>query len=133
MVVPEVKFQGVVVHIVLLLPSIISSIADMALFMLISAMGIQLIIAVKPLPAEATLRVALKTALIHGSRIIITEFFMLAKFGYCKQFMFVREDFLVPCAQITQNLAMQALDMPVKIRPSPTGNIATNVGAVVTE
>lgn len=105
----------------------------MALFMLISAMGVELIIAVESLSAEATLRMALETALVHGSRVVVAEFFMLAKFGYREQFMFMREDFLVPCAQVTQNFAMQTLDVPVKIRPSPTGNVATNVGAVVPE
>lgn len=133
MVFAEVKFQRVVVHIVLLLPSIIPSIADMALFMLISAMGVQLIIAVESLPAETTLRMALETALVHGSRVVVAEFFVLAKFGYREQFMFVREDFLVPCAKVAQDFAMQTLDVPVKIRPTPTGNVTTNVGAVVSE
>lgn len=106
MVFPEVKFQGVVVYIILLLPSSIPSIADMALFMLISAMGVQLIIAVESLPAKATLRMALETALIHGSRVVIAIFFMLAKFRYCEQLMFMGEDFLVPRAQITHNFVM---------------------------
>lgn len=105
----------------------------MALFMLISAMGVQLIIAVESLPAETTLRMALETALVHGSRVVVAEFFVLAKFGYREQFMFVCEDFLVPCAQVAQDFAMQTLDVPVKIRPTPTGNVANNVGAVVSE
>ena len=130
---PEVNLQGFVVHIILLLPSMIPSVANMALFLLISAMCVQFVIAIESLPAEATLRVALETALIHGSRVVVAKFFMLAKFGYSEQLMFMREDFLVSRAQITHYFAMQTLDMPVKVRPSPTGNVTTSFGAVVSE
>ena len=106
MVFSEVKFQRIIVYIILLLASKIPPIANMALFVLISAMSIQLIIAIESLPAEATLRMALETTLVHGSRVVVAKLFMLPKFGSSEQFMFMREDFLVSCAQITQDFVM---------------------------
>jgi len=43
------------------------------------------------------------------------------------------EDFLVPSTEIAHNLAVNALYMPMKIWPSQAGNVATQIGAIVTE
>lgn len=102
----------------------------MALFVIVPTVRIQLIIAVKSLFAESTLRVTLETALIHSSRIIVTILLVIAELWHGEELMLMCEDLLVSCAQITHDSAMYNLDMPVKIRPSPGSNIATTVGAI---
>lgn len=98
--------------------------------MIVPAVRIQLIIAVKSLFTESTLRMTLETALIHSSRIIVTISLMIAELCHCEELMLMCENFLVSCAQITHNSAMDSLDMAVKVRPSPGSNIATTVGAI---
>lgn len=61
--------QTIVVHIILWLPS--SPITDEAALMFLPTMNIKLIIPIESLPAEATLRVAFKAALIDGSRVVV--------------------------------------------------------------
>lgn len=102
----------------------------MALFMIVPTVRIQLIIAVKPLFAESTLRVTLETALIHSSRIIVAILLVIAELCHCEELMLMCENLLVSCAQITHDSAMHSLDVPVEIRPSPGSNIATTLGAI---
>lgn len=130
MVVPEMELQGIVILVVLLLPQIVPSLAYVALFMIVPAVRIQLIVAVKSLFAESTPRVTLETALIHSSRIIVAILLVIAKLCHCKELMLMCENFLISCTQITHNSAMHNLDMSVKVRPSPGGNITTTVGAI---
>jgi hypothetical protein len=49
----------------------------MAPFMLVSTVGIQFIVAVKTLPTEAALRMALEAALVHSTRVVIAELLVL--------------------------------------------------------
>ena len=97
----KMSFQRIIVYIILLFPPVVPSIADMALFMLVSAVGVQFVGAVEPLSTETTLGVSFEATLVNSTRVIITEFLVFSKLLYCKQLMFVREDLLVPCAEIT--------------------------------
>ena len=75
----EVLFQGVVVLVVLLLSPFIPSITDMASLVLISAMRVQFVIAVKSLDAESTLRMSLEATLVHSSGVVISKLFVLSQ------------------------------------------------------
>ncbi len=73
----------------------------------------------------------LKSALIDGTRIVVTKFLVLAKFADCKELMLMSEDFLIPCTKITHDLVMHALDMAMQIWPAKTGNVTILIWAVV--
>ena len=113
MILSKVLFQRVVIHKILLLPPLVISIADMASFMFISAVGIELIISIETLSTKTTLGMPFEAALVHGTRIVVTKLFMFSKFLRCEEFMFVRKDLLVPCAKITHHLMMHTFDMTV--------------------
>lgn len=76
--------KGVVVDVILLLTVGRASITDVTTFMFITAMGIQLIIAVESLPAEAALGVTLEATLIYRTRSVVARLFMLPQLGGCK-------------------------------------------------
>jgi hypothetical protein len=72
----------------------------MTSLMLLSTVRVQFIVSVEPLSTETALRMAFKPALINGTRVVISKFLVLPKLGECKEFVFMREDFLVPRAKI---------------------------------
>jgi len=78
MILLEVALKSVVVNVVLLLAVGRASVTDVAAFMFITAVSVQLIIAVESLTAEATFGMSLETTLIYGSRLIITGPFVFS-------------------------------------------------------
>ena len=56
--------QGVIVNVVLLLAIGSASVTDVASLVFVSAVGVELIIAIEPLAAKATLRVAFEPTLV---------------------------------------------------------------------
>jgi hypothetical protein len=109
MVLSKMYFECVVIEVVLVLLSIISPVAYVAPLMLLSAVGEQLVVPVKPLLAETTLRVTLEAALINSPWVVVAKPFVLPELLRSEQLMLVCEYFLVPRAEITSNLVL-ALD-----------------------
>jgi hypothetical protein len=130
-ILPIVQFQAIIVYIVLRLPS--SSIADKASFVFLSAVDVQLVIAIEPLSTEATFRMTFETALVYCSRVIISFPHMFSQLLVREQLMLVSEDLLMPGAQITNLLVMHGSHMPVEVRPPQARHIAVAIRAVVAE
>ena len=97
----EVLLKLVIIPIILLLSTCRSTITDVASFVLVSAVCVELIVAIEPLLAEAALRMSLESTLIYSARIVIAKSFMFAQLLVSKELVLVCEDLLVPCAQIT--------------------------------
>ena len=123
--------KRIVVDKVLLLASLIPSVANMASLVLVPTMRIELIVAVEPLSTETTLGMPLEAALIDGPWIIISELLVLTELTNRKELVLVGEDLLVSCTEIAHDFVMHALDMSVQVRPAKTGNIAILIGAIV--
>lgn len=81
----------------------------MTALMFLSAVRIQLIVAVESLSTETTLGMPFESTLVNSPRIIVSELLVLPKLGKCEQLMFVREDFLVTCTKIAGwvNIALE--------------------------
>jgi hypothetical protein len=94
-------FKGLVINVVLLLAVVGAAVTDMAAFMLLTTVGIQLVIAIKALPTETTLGMSFETALVDGSGLIITILFVLSQFRVCKESVLMSKDFFVPCTKVT--------------------------------
>jgi hypothetical protein len=75
----KVLFQRVVVNVILRLAASAPSIADMTTLVLVSAMSIQLVIAIKPYVTESAFRVALEPTLVDGARSVVSEPFVSPK------------------------------------------------------
>ena len=101
--------------------------------MLFPTVSVQFVVAVESLPAEAALWMTFEAGLIYGPGVVITKSFMLPKFAKCEQLVFMGEDFLISCAQITHYLPMFRLDMTMQIWPPEASHIAFLVWTVVTE
>ena len=93
------------------LTSTVPTIADVASLMLVAAMCIELVIAVKTLTTETTLRMAFETRLIHGARVVISVLFVLAEFGLSEKLMLVGEDLFVPRAEIAGDVSVDKRNM----------------------
>lgn len=74
---------------------------------------------------------ALESTLINSAGIVIAELFMPSQLLWSEQLVFMRENLLIPCAQIAHDLVMDALDMPMQVGPSPTGHVAVVGRAIV--
>ena len=133
MIPSEMLFQGIVVLIVLLLSPLVSSIADMTSFMLVSTVGKEFVVAIKSLHAETTLWVSFEATLIHSPGVIISKFLMFSKFLRSEQLVLMSEDFLVSRTEITQLFVMYSLHMPMEIWPAPTSNITVGSWTIVSE
>ena len=77
MALAEVNLQCGIIKVVLLrvapLTGIgVSSIADVASLMLLTAVSVKLVVAVEPLATKSTLRVTLETRLIYGAGVVIS-------------------------------------------------------------
>lgn len=102
MVFPEVYFEGVVIDIVLLLPRTLAPVTDMAPLVLVATMCVQLVVSVKALTTETALGVPFEAALIDRTGVIVAELLMLPILWVCEKLVFVGEDFLVTCTEITR-------------------------------
>jgi hypothetical protein len=100
MVLAEVIFQRVIVDIVLLLATTLTSVADVAAFMLVPAVCVQFVVSIEAFSAESTLWVSLESTLIDRARVVVPELLMLAQFRECEKFVFVRKDFFVSRAKV---------------------------------
>jgi hypothetical protein len=80
----EMTFKGLIVHVVLLLAVVRAPVTDMAAFMLLTAMGVQLVVTIEALSAETTLRMPFETALVDGTGLVITILFVLSQLRVCK-------------------------------------------------
>ena len=98
MVLAEMKLQRVVVNIILLLAALVQSIANVAPLVLVSAMCVQLVIAVESLPTKPALRMAPEAALVDGPRIVVSKLLMLFEFTKSEEFVLMCEDLLISCA-----------------------------------
>jgi hypothetical protein len=76
MIASKVLFQRVIVNVVLRLAASAPSITDMATLVLVSAVSIQLVVAVEPYVTESAFRVALEPTLVDGARSVVPESFM---------------------------------------------------------
>ena len=74
-------------------------------------MRIELIIAIESLSTEATFWVPFEPALVYSSRMVVSKLFMFSQVLLSEQFVLVCEDFLIPCAQVAQDLVVDAPDM----------------------
>ena len=92
----EVVLKRGVVDIVLLLAVGRTAVTDVAPFVLITAVGVQLVVAVEALTAETTLGVSPETTLIDRSRLVIAGLFVFTQLCRSKELMLVCKYFLVP-------------------------------------
>ena len=97
----KMTLKGLIIHVVLLLAVVGSAITDMAAFMLLTAMGIQLVVTVKALSTETTLGMPFETALVDGTGLVITVFFVFSQLRVRKEGVFVGENLFVSCTKIT--------------------------------
>jgi hypothetical protein len=105
----------------------------MALFVFVPTMRVEFVISIKSGPTESTIRMTPESTLIHRPWIIVTEPLMFPEFLHGEQIVLVGEDLFIPGAQITHDLVMDALNMPMKIRPSPARNVACRVWTVMSQ
>jgi hypothetical protein len=101
MIFSEVNFEGVVVDKILLLSGTLTTVTDMAPFVLVATVCIQLVVSVEALTTEAAFGVPFEAALIDRTGVIVAELLMLPELRVCEKLVFVGEDFLVPCTEIT--------------------------------
>lgn len=80
----EVLLQCFVILKVLRVVAAISPVAKMASLMSVSAMSKEFVVAVESLSAKAALWMSLETALIHGARIVVSEFLMPPQVLVCE-------------------------------------------------
>jgi hypothetical protein len=91
----KVNFERIVVNKVLLLSAAITSVANVATFVLVSAMGVEFVVSIEALSAEAALWVSLETALIDSAGVIVAKLLVFPQLRICEQFVFMGEDFLI--------------------------------------
>jgi hypothetical protein len=77
----EMLLEFGVVAVVLRVATTISPIANMASLVLLSTMGIQFVISIEALSAEAAFRVTFEARLIDSTRIIVAKFLVLSQFA----------------------------------------------------
>jgi len=132
MILPVMGGQSFEVHVILWRPDS-QLLTDTASLMLAATMLIKLIITIEPLVAKSADRVTLESTLIHGSRVVVPFPHVLRQLGISVEFMLMREDFLVPRAQITNLLMMYTLNVSMQIRPAQAGNITVSIWAIVSQ
>jgi hypothetical protein len=129
----EMLLQHLVIQVVLHLAARISPVADVASFVFLSAMLIELIVTIESLAAKATFWMTLESALVNSSWVVVTKFFMPPKLPIRKQIMLMSKDFLVASTQITKHFAVLLFDVAVQVRPSQACNIAVLIWTIVSE
>ena len=100
MVLAKVVLERVVVDIVLLLTTTVTSIADVAAFVLVTTMRVQLVVAIETFSTKATFRVSLEPTLVNGAWVVVTEFLVLSQLRKCEEIVFVSKDFFISCTKI---------------------------------
>lgn len=105
----------------------------MAFFVIVPTMRVEFVVAVESGPTESTIWMTPESTLVHRPWIIIAEPFMFPEFLHGEKVVFVGKDLFIPCAQITHDLMMDSLDMPMKIRPSPARYVACGVWTVISK
>lgn len=100
MVLLKVVFKGVVIDVILVPAPTRLSITNMAPFMLISAVGVELIISVKAFATEFAFWVAFESTLINCTRRIIAVFLVFAKLRDSEKLMLVCKHFFVASTKI---------------------------------
>lgn len=129
----EVLLQLVIVEVVLRVSTTISAITDVTALMFLPAMTVQLIITVKSLATKSTLWMTFETRLIYSSRSVVAILFVPPQVRKCKEFVFMSEDFLVPCAKIAHYFVVLVLYMSMQIGPTETCDVAVLIRTVVSE
>lgn len=82
MIFPEMYLQCIVIDVVLLLlPSSIAAIANVAAFVFVSAVCVELVVSVEALSAKPTFRMPLEAALIDCSWVVVPKFLVLPELG----------------------------------------------------
>lgn len=77
-----------------------TAIANVASFVLVSTMSVQLVIAIESLPTETTLGVALEAALVDGTRFVVTMLLVFSQLSHCEESVLVSEHLFVPCTKV---------------------------------
>ena len=108
MVFLEVNLQGVVVDKVLLLPCLVAPITDMAAFVLVATVRVQLIVAVEALSTEAAFWMTLEAALIDGTRVVVAELLVPAKLVGGEELVLVSEDLFVAGAEVAVRVSVRS-------------------------
>ena len=129
----EMLLKRIVVNEILLIAALPTSITNMASFVLVSAMSIELVIAIKSRPTETTFRMTLEAALIYRTRIVVSKTLMFPQLLRCEQLMLMREDLLVPRAEVTHDFVMDIFDMVMEMWPAQAGLVTISIGAVVSK
>lgn len=101
MVLREMFLKGVVINVVLLLAVGGAAITNVAAFMSVTTVSVELIVTIESLTAEATLGVTPESTLINSSRLIVASFLVLSQLRRGKELMLVCENLLVTSAKIT--------------------------------
>lgn len=73
---------------------------DAGLTMLVTAMRVELVIAIKTHTTKSAFGMAFEPALINCSRIVVAEFLMFSQLGGCEKIVLMSEDLLVPSAKV---------------------------------
>ena len=113
--------------------SAVLSVAQEASLVLLSAVYVQLVVAIESLPTEAAEWMALETRLIHCSWVIVPLAHMSLQLLIAEQRKLVCKNLLVPRAEITHLLVMYAPDMAMQIWPSSRRSVASWFWAVVVQ
>jgi hypothetical protein len=100
----EVYLESIVVNKVLLLSPFISPVTYVTSLMLVSAMGIQLIVAIEALSTKATFWVSLETTLVDSSGVVVTKFLVFTQFSWCEELMLMCEHFFVSCTEVASHM-----------------------------
>lgn len=108
-------------------------IANKAPLMLVAAMIVELIIVIESFPTESTQWMSPKARLRHIARFVVSMRHMLVQLLIGEKLVLVSEDLLVPRAQIAHLLVVCCPHVAVQIRPAKRGDIARQIGAVVSQ
>lgn len=104
MVLSEMVLKVVVIEKVLRPSTLVSAVAEVTTFVLLSAVREELVVTVKSDSAESALGMSFEPALISGAWVVVSELLMLAQFGKGEKFVFVSKDFLVSRTQVARAL-----------------------------
>lgn len=77
--------------------------------MLVAAVSVEFIIAVKSLSTETTLRVAFETTLVYCPRVVIAKFLVLLQILRREQLVLMRKDLFVASTQIAGLVSVMGL------------------------
>jgi hypothetical protein len=130
-ILPEMFLQCVVVKVVMRFPGV-SPVADETSLVSVSAVLIELVIVVEPLPTEPAEGVALEPS-GRSCLVLITMPHMLPQLLLGVHLVFVRENLLVPRAQVAHFHVVNGANMPMQVSPAQPGEVAVQARAVVSE